>query len=279
MRCPHKRLRLTFVHILSWIRRLPQAAIRALVSTQSSFLQTFLCNLQNQHPSRAIGLRDSQWGKATKLDRFQGVFAFSLNTEQCRSILDRSHTTSWSDAGWIDPKSISEKCYIPRLSLNWTGTAIGWFLVTWPWLKSNVSRSWNINMIKQCAPLGLHYSTWSKHGGKWRDRRREKHCQFFFYVNEYNLRSGPILAVLIHSLQWLPLKLVFVSPCPPECYFQSETKIEPDLIGLEWTQQHKHEASSWKATLFKVIPGEKQQLVEEKDADNIRTVLCKSFIK
>ena len=32
-----------------------------------------------------------------------------------------------------------------------------------------------------------------------------------------NLRSGPILAVLIHS------------PCPLECYFQSETNIEPDL--------------------------------------------------
>ena len=32
-----------------------------------------------------------------------------------------------------------------------------------------------------------------------------------------NLRSGPILAVLIHS------------PCPPECYFHRETKIEPDL--------------------------------------------------
>ena len=30
-------------------------------------------------------------------------------------------------------------CYIPRLSLNQTGTAIGWLLVTWPWLKSNVS--------------------------------------------------------------------------------------------------------------------------------------------
>jgi len=39
--------------------------------------------------------------------------------------------------------------YIPRLSLQ-TGTAIGWFLVTWPWLKSNVSWSW---YIKQCAPL------------------------------------------------------------------------------------------------------------------------------
>ena len=41
-----------------------------------------------------------------------------------------------------------------------------------------------------------------------------------------NLRSGQILAVLKHPLQELQLK---VSPCPPECYLQSETKIEPDL--------------------------------------------------
>jgi len=34
-----------------------------------------------------------------------------------------------------------------------------------------------------------------------------------------------------------------------------------------------------KATILKVIPEEKQQLVEEKDADNIRKVLCKSFIQ
>ena len=30
---------------------------------------------------------------------------------------------------------------------------------------------------------------WSKHGGKWRDRRREKHCEVlsvFFFVNEDN---------------------------------------------------------------------------------------------
>ena len=31
-------------------------------------------------------------------------------------------------------------------------------------------------------------------------------------------------------------------------------------------------------TIFKDIPEEKQQLVEEKDADNIRTVLCNAFI-
>ena len=42
-----------------------------------------------------------------------------------------------------------------------------------------------------------------------------------------NLRSGPILAALIHSLYRLPL--ILVSPSARECYFQSETKIEPDL--------------------------------------------------
>ena len=43
-----------------------------------------------------------------------------------------------------------------------------------------------------------------------------------------------------------------------------------NFLFREWPKQHKHEASSWKGTIFKVIPEEKQQLVEEKDADNIR---------
>ena len=38
-------------------------------------------------------------------------------------------------------------------------------------------------------------------------------------------------------------------------------------------------ASSKTATIFKVIPEEKQQLVEEKDADNISKVLCNSFVQ
>ena len=81
---------------------------------------------------------------------------------------------------------------------------------------------------KQCNTLGIHYSTWTKHGGKWRDRRRGKKLPVFFFVNEH---------------------------------------------------QHKHEASSYKkASIFKVIAEEKQQLVDKKDADNIRKVLCKSFI-
>ena len=77
-------------------------------------------------------------------------------------------------------------CYIPRLSLNKTGTAIGWFLLTWPWLKSTVSRSW---YIKQRTPLRIHYSTWSKHVGKGLDRRRKKHWRVlpvFFFVTEHN---------------------------------------------------------------------------------------------
>ena len=45
-----------------------------------------------------------------------------------------------------------------------------------------------------------------------------------------NLRSGSILAVLIHSLLHSPAKIsLFVLPCPLECYLQRETKIEPDL--------------------------------------------------
>ena len=34
-----------------------------------------------------------------------------------------------------------------------------------------------------------------------------------------------------------------------------------------------------KTTIFKIIPEEKQQLMEEKDADAIRELLCKSFIQ
>ena len=49
-----------------------------------------------------------------------------------------------------------------------------------------------------------------------------------------NLRSGSILAVLIHSLLRSPAKIsLFVSPCPLECYLQRETKIEPDLRLLK----------------------------------------------
>ena len=48
------------------------------------------------------------------------------------------------------------------------------------------------------------------------------------------------------------------------------------FLFREWPQHHKQEASTrQKATIFKVIPLEKQQVVEENDAENIRKVLCK----
>ena len=49
------------------------------------------------------------------------------------------------------------------------------------------------------------------------------------------------------------------------------------FLFCDWTQQHKQKASGLKAMIFKDILKEKQQLVEEKDADIIRKVLCNSF--
>ena len=66
------------------------------------------------------------------------------------------------------PCKITQHRYIPRLSLNLTWTVIGWFLVTRPWLNSNVSRAWYNSAI---VPRSGYNSTWSKHAG-------EKHCQF-----------------------------------------------------------------------------------------------------
>ena len=81
----------------------------------------------------------------------------------------------------------------------------------------------------KCIPIGLQYSTLSKHGGKWRDRRREKHRQVlpvFFFVNEHN-----------------------------------NTITKPQAKKQRFLK------------LSQKFPEEKQQLVEEKDADNMRKVL------
>ena len=59
--------------------------------------------------------------------------------------------------------------------------------------------------MKQCTPLGLHYSTWSKRGGKWGDRRREKHCHVlpvFFYLNEQNITTRGIQSMTIDINQY-----------------------------------------------------------------------------
>ena len=74
-----------------------------------------------------------------------------------------------------------------------------------------------------------------KHGGKWRDRRREKHRQVlpvFFFVNEHN-----------------------------------NTITKPQAKKQQFSK------------LTQKFPEEKPKLVEEKDEDNIRKVLCTSFIQ
>ena len=125
----------TFVYILSWIRRLPQAAIRALVSTVLVFCRHVFATCKTNTP-RAIGLRDSHWGKAAKLDRFQDVFAglpdweFDALTTRPRCLhatfvrLRVPFTRNHLNRAKIRMPCLSMfrvnrvNCYIPRLSLN-----------------------------------------------------------------------------------------------------------------------------------------------------------------
>ena len=53
-------------------------------------------------------------------------------------------------------------------------------------------------------------------------------------------------------------------------------KNSASFLFREWTRQHKHEVPSLKATSYP--RRETAAIVEEKDGDNIRKVLCKSFI-
>ena len=53
-------------------------------------------------------------------------------------------------------------------------------------------------------------------------------------------------------------------------------------VAFFFVNEHNNtntKASSQKARIFKDTPEEKQRLVEEKNADNIRKVLCKSLIQ
>ena len=72
--------------------------------------------------------------------------------------------------------------YFYRLSLNQTGTAIGWFLVTWPWLKSNVSRSWYIKQCTHSGYIAAHDQTMVESGVT----EGGETLPVFFFVNEYN---------------------------------------------------------------------------------------------
>ena len=53
-------------------------------------------------------------------------------------------------------------------------------------------------------------------------------------------------------------------------------------VSFLFVNEHNNtntKVSSQKARIFKDTPEEKQRLVEEKNADNIRKVLCKSLIQ
>ena len=72
-------------------------------------------------------------------------------------------------------------CYTLRLSLYLAETDIGWFLVTWPWLKLNVSQSWHIWVFIPC--LGYN-SMCSKHDGKSCSRRQKKQSASFHFCEK-----------------------------------------------------------------------------------------------
>ena len=82
---------------------------------------------------------------------------------------------------------------------------------------------------QKIVPLRFLFIKWEIFGQRWGSRAHSIHDADQKDQSSGNLRWGPILAVLIHSLLRAPSKILFVSPCPPECYLQSETKIEPDL--------------------------------------------------
>ena len=127
----------------------------------------------------------------------------------------------------------------------------------------------------------MHYSMWSKHGGKWRDRRREKHCHFSFSwiacVAWRFCRAGRTSGVF--QVAPAPISSRFLYPRPPL------------LLSAPNQNRHATQAISWMKTTtqtwglklksndFQSYPREKQQLMEEKHADSIRKVLCKSFIQ
>ena len=63
-----------------------------------------------------------------------------------------------------------------------------------------------------CTQLGIHYSTWSKHGGKWGDRRRENRCQFSFSW----MNSDHKITKIVRAL-WLAEKRVCMRVCKHGC--------------------------------------------------------------
>ena len=58
--------------------------------------------------------------------------------------------------------------------------------------------------FEQCTPLGIHDSTLSKHAGKWRDRRREKHNQFSFALMNTTTQTRSLSKLKSNDFQSYP---------------------------------------------------------------------------
>ena len=148
------------------------------------------------------------------------------------------------------------------------------------WIKSNVSKLW---YIKQYTPLGIHYSTWSKHGGKWCDRSLEKHCQFSFSWMNTTTQTLACVAwrfCRAGRTSGEAARKIKVAPAPISSRFLCSRP--PLLLSAPNQNRHATQATQTRSlelkTILKVITEEKQQLVQEKDANNVRKVLCKSFL-
>ena len=103
------------------------------------------------------------------------------------------------------------------------------------------STNWK-NVVKKRALVKLASLTSSSRRAESRGRQLFNGRSADEQISPSNLKSGPIWAVLIHSLWRLPLKLF----CLARQIFQSETKIEPDLIsnkpeGRVYTQDDTHD--------------------------------------
>ena len=127
-------------------------------------------------------------------------------------------------------------CFFQRQGIYETSSQWRYILFLYPLTFTQLNRDCNwlilghmaLTKIK-CITIVIHYSKLSNNGGtggKWRDRRREKHCQFSFS--------------------------------------RMNTTTQTRRLKLLKKQRFSEE---------------EQQLVEEKDAENIRKVLCTSFIQ
>ena len=101
----------TFVYFIVNPTIIPSSNKSSCLYRSRSFFADIILQLAKPTlPSRAIGLRDSQWGNATKLVAFRTCF----RSPSARNNVDRSWTDlrpppAWSDPGWVDPISISKK--------------------------------------------------------------------------------------------------------------------------------------------------------------------------